>query len=102
MHPRAYADLMEPVTIHRASLVVPPAWSQTSGIGSIRIFLITMLITASAHAQTPRADEHEFSRADFATRTIDLTEVFSGSPPREDIPPVGKPRKALLGTAAPQ
>ena len=102
MHPRAYADLMEPVTIHRASLVVPPAWSQTSGIGSIRIFLITMLITASTHAQTPRGDEHEFSKADFATRTTDLTEVFSGGPPREDISPIDKPRKAQLGTAVPQ
>ena len=97
VHPRAYAGLMEPVTIHGASLVVP-AWPQTSGIGSIRIFLIT----ASAHAQTPRGDEHEFSKADFATRTTDLTEVFSGGPPREDILPIDKPRKAQLGTAVPQ
>jgi hypothetical protein len=61
-----------------------------------------MLITASAHAQTPRGDEREFPKADFATRTIDLTEVFSGGPPREDILPIDKPRKAQLGTAVPQ
>lgn len=46
---------------------------------------------ASATAQTP-ADRAEWPKTDFSKRTVELSEIESGGPPKDGIPAIDRPR----------
>lgn len=51
-----------------------------------------LLLAATAiSAQTP-ADRAEWPKTDFSRRTVDLSEIESGGPPKDGIPAIDKPR----------
>jgi hypothetical protein len=46
---------------------------------------------AASHAQTDR-DRREWPKTDFAKRTVELSEIESGGPPKDGIPSIDRPR----------
>ncbi len=67
---------------------------------SLRILLAACLFATASQAQIPRGAEREFPMTDFSTHSIDLSEVFSGGPPRDGIPPIDTPRSVSVEEAA--
>jgi hypothetical protein len=77
---------------------MPPP--QTAGMTLFRLAFIVCLFAATAQAQVPRGAEREFPETDFSIRAIDLSEVFSGGPPRDGIRPIDSPRTVSVDDAA--
>ena len=58
------------------------------------IFLVAAVLLASfaVPARGQQMPTREFPKTDFEKRTVDLSEIISGGPPRDGIPPVDVPR----------
>ncbi len=78
-------------------------------IGRARHAWRTFLLAASfmllggcgrAAGDDAAAFRSEFSRTDFAKRTVSLDEIFSGGPPRDGIPSIDRPRFVSTAQAA--
>ncbi len=77
---------------------MPPP--QTAGMKLFSLAFVVCLFAVAAQAQIPRGAEREFPKTDFAVRSIDLAEVFSGGPPRDGIPPIDEPRTVSVAEAS--
>ena len=55
---------------------------------------------AAAPARAEQMPTWEFPKTDFDRRTVDLSEIMSGGPPRDGIPAVDLPRYVSTGEAA--
>ena len=80
-------------TISRGRLrphLVPPASGATLGLAP---FLLALGLAAFAGPACGQAlPTGEFPNTDFGKRTVDLSEIMSGGPPRDGIPAVDQPR----------
>jgi len=56
-----------------------------------------LLLSVTASAQTP-SDRREWPKTDFSKRTVELSEIESGGPPKDGIPAIDRPR--FVGTQA--
>ena len=79
----------------------PPAARPATAVFLVAAALLTALGSLAAPA---RADEQfptwEFPKTDFEKRTVDLSEIMSGGPPRDGIPAIDLPRYATTEEAA--
>ena len=57
----------------------------------VPIFLITTLSMNNLFAAVSEIDRSEWPITDFSKNSIDLTEIFSGGPPKDGIPAIDKP-----------
>ncbi len=57
-----------------------------------RLLLSLLLLAAGPLAAQPAAWLAEWPRTDFARRSVDLSEIISGGPPKDGIPAIDRPR----------
>jgi hypothetical protein len=60
------------------------------------LLLAAMLAYAAASYAQSAADRREWPKTDFAKRTVELTEIQSGGPPKDGIPAIDRPK--FVGT----
>ena len=76
----------------RRRRATPPALAATLALAAV----LLVMLAAPARGQMPTG---EFPKTDFDKRTIDLSEIMSGGPPRDGIPAVDDPRYATTENA---
>ena len=58
-----------------------------------------LLVFAATAAGQSASDRRAWPKTDFSKRTVDLTEILSGGPPKDGIPPIDRPRFIAVGAA---
>lgn len=63
------------------------------------LLLLLGLAKSGLAADWPRGLEDEFPKADFSIASVAWSEIRSGGPPRDGIPPLDDPRAVSVGEA---
>ena len=95
-HPQRHGVALPEASAPRAAPPRPPAATLTT------VFAVAAAVLLAAFAGTARAQAPptgEFPKTDFDKRTVDLSEIMSGGPPRDGIPAVDTPRYASTENA---
>ena len=58
----------------------------------MKLLLAAALVAATAGAAQIEPDRVEWPKTDFSKRTVDLSEIESGGPPKDGIPAIDRPR----------
>ena len=58
----------------------------------MKLLLAAALVAATAGAAQTEPDRVEWPKTDFSKRTVDLSEIESGGPPKDGIPAIDRPR----------
>ena len=78
----------------------PPARSAAFVLGAAVLGTLLGAVAAAAPARAQQMPTGEFPKTDFDRRTVDLSEIRSGGPPRDGIPAVDHPRYVSTEGAA--
>ena len=65
----------------------------------MKLLLAAVLLAATAAAAQTPADRAEWPKTDFSKRTVELSEIESGGPPKDGIPAIDRPRFAAIPMA---
>ena len=57
-------------------------------------------LIATSAAANPDAWSREWTRTDFTNKSVEFSEILSGGPPKDGIPPIDKPKFLPVGTVS--
>jgi hypothetical protein len=67
----------------------------------MKLLLGAALLAVSAASAQLRPEQVEWPKTDFSKRTVELSEIQSGGPPKDGIPAIDKPRYVAVSAARP-
>ena len=81
------------------SLARRPGLFRSSNL-ALLFFLLPLLVHAQSSSEWPRLQTSEWTKTNFDKMSVDKSEILSGGPPRDGIPPIDKPAFVSVTEAA--